>query len=32
MSAHVDGLGHIAIEVDDLEKGIAFYQDVFKTR
>lgn len=29
MSVHVYGLGHIAIEVDDLEKGIAFYQDVF---
>lgn len=29
MSVHVYGLGHIAIEVDHLEKGIAFYQDVF---
>lgn len=29
MGVHVYGLGHIAIEVDDLAKGIAFYQDVF---
>ncbi|TAK08629.1 MAG: VOC family protein [Candidatus Manganitrophaceae bacterium] len=29
MSVHVYGLGHIAIEVDDLEKGIVFYKDVF---
>jgi catechol 2,3-dioxygenase-like lactoylglutathione lyase family enzyme len=29
MSVRVYGCGHIAIEVDDLQKGIAFYQDVF---
>lgn len=29
MSVQVYGCGHIAIEVDDLQKGIAFYQDVF---
>ncbi|MBI3803213.1 MAG: VOC family protein [Nitrospirae bacterium] len=29
MSVHVYGCGHLAIEVDDLQKGIAFYQDVF---
>ena len=29
MSVHVYGVNHVAIEVDDLEKGKAFYQDVF---
>jgi len=29
MSVQVYGCNHIAIEVDDLEKAIAFYQDVF---
>ena len=29
MSVKVYGCNHVAIEVDDLEKAIAFYQDVF---
>ena len=29
MSVHVYGVNHVAIEVDDLEQGKAFYQDVF---
>ena len=29
MSVQVYGINHIAIEVDDLEKAIAFYQDLF---
>jgi len=29
MSVHVYGLNHIAIEVDDIEKAVAFYKDVF---
>lgn len=29
MSVHVYGINHIAIEVDDVEKAVAFYQDVF---
>lgn len=29
MSVTVYGCNHIAIEVDDIEKAIAFYQDVF---
>lgn len=29
MSVKVYGCNHIAIEVDDIEKAIAFYQDVF---
>ena len=29
MSVHVYGCNHIAIEVDDVEKAVAFYQDVF---
>jgi catechol 2,3-dioxygenase-like lactoylglutathione lyase family enzyme len=29
MSVHVYGCNHIAIEVDDVKKAIAFYQDVF---
>ena len=29
MSVKVYGVNHIAIEVDDLEKAVAFYQDVF---
>jgi catechol 2,3-dioxygenase-like lactoylglutathione lyase family enzyme len=29
MSVKVYGCNHIAIEVDDIEKGVAFYQDVF---
>lgn len=29
MSVKVYGINHIAIEVDDVEKAVAFYQDVF---
>ncbi len=29
MSVKVCGINHIAIEVDDVEKAVAFYQDVF---
>lgn len=29
MSVHVYGCNHIAIEVDDVEKAVKFYQDVF---
>jgi len=29
MSFKVYGINHIAIEVDDVEKAVAFYQDVF---
>jgi len=29
MSVHVYGINHIAIEVDDVKKAVAFYQDVF---
>lgn len=29
MSVKVYGCNHVAIEVDDIEKGVAFYQDVF---
>jgi len=29
MSVNVYGCNHIAIEVDDVEKAVAFYQDVF---
>ena len=29
MSVQVYGINHIAIEVDDLEKAVAFYQDLF---
>ena len=29
MSVKVYGCNHIAIEVDDVEKAVAFYQDVF---
>jgi len=29
MSVHVYGVNHVAIEVDDIEKVKAFYQDVF---
>lgn len=29
MSVHVYGINHIAIEVDDVAKAVAFYQDVF---
>ena len=29
MSVKVYGCNHIAIEVDDIAKGVAFYQDVF---
>jgi catechol 2,3-dioxygenase-like lactoylglutathione lyase family enzyme len=30
MSVKVYGINHIAIEVDDIEKAVAFYQDVFR--
>ena len=30
MSVHVYGINHIAIEVDDVAKAVAFYQDVFQ--
>ena len=30
MSVKVYGCNHVAIEVDDVEKAIAFYQDVFQ--
>jgi len=29
MSVHVYGCNHIAIEVDDVDRAVAFYQDVF---
>ena len=29
MSVQVYGCNHVAIEVGDIEKGVAFYQDVF---
>ncbi|HLX25752.1 MAG TPA: VOC family protein [Candidatus Cybelea sp.] len=29
MSVKVYGINHLAIEVDDIEKAVAFYQDVF---
>src|SRR6266513_1589347 len=29
MSVQVYGCNHVAIEVDDIEKAVAFYQDVF---
>jgi catechol-2,3-dioxygenase len=30
MSVNVYGINHVAIEVDDIDKAVAFYQDVFK--
>ena len=30
MSVHVYGINHLAIEVDDVAKAVAFYQDVFQ--
>ena len=30
MSVHVYGINHVALEVDDIEKAVAFYQDVFQ--
>lgn len=29
MSVKVYGINHVAIEVDDIEKAVAFYEDVF---
>ncbi|HTU70167.1 MAG TPA: VOC family protein [Candidatus Baltobacteraceae bacterium] len=29
MSVHVYGINHIAIEVGDVDKAVAFYEDVF---
>jgi catechol 2,3-dioxygenase-like lactoylglutathione lyase family enzyme len=30
MSVHVYGINHLAIEVDDVAKAVAFYEDVFQ--
>ena len=30
MSVHVYGINHIALEVDDIEEAVAFYEDVFQ--
>jgi catechol 2,3-dioxygenase-like lactoylglutathione lyase family enzyme len=32
MSVQVYGCNHIAIEVDDVDKAVAFYQDVFNLK
>src|SRR5712691_10933650 len=32
MSVRVYGINHLAIEVDDVEKATAFYQDVFQLK
>jgi catechol 2,3-dioxygenase-like lactoylglutathione lyase family enzyme len=32
MSVQVYGCNHVAIEVDDVEKAVAFYQDVFNLK
>jgi len=32
MSVHVYGINHIAIAVDDIEKAVAFYSDVFNLK
>src|SRR5579863_9171812 len=32
MSVHVYGINHIAIEVDDITKAVAFYEDVFNLK
>src|SRR5579864_7694779 len=32
MSIQVYGLNHIAIEVDDIKKAVAFYEDVFNLK
>lgn len=32
MSVRVYGINHIAIEVDDIDKAVAFYQDVFNLK
>lgn len=32
MSVHVYGINHLAIEVDDVKKAVAFYADVFNLR
>jgi catechol 2,3-dioxygenase-like lactoylglutathione lyase family enzyme len=32
MSVQVYGCNHVAIEVDDIEKAVAFYQDVFNLK
>jgi catechol 2,3-dioxygenase-like lactoylglutathione lyase family enzyme len=29
MSVHVYGINHIAIEVEDIDKAVAFYEDIF---
>jgi catechol 2,3-dioxygenase-like lactoylglutathione lyase family enzyme len=30
MGVHVYGINHIALEVDDIEKAVGFYEDVFQ--
>ncbi|HEX4666505.1 MAG TPA: VOC family protein, partial [Chthoniobacterales bacterium] len=30
MSVHVYGINHLAIEVDDVAKAVAFYEEVFQ--
>jgi catechol 2,3-dioxygenase-like lactoylglutathione lyase family enzyme len=32
LSVHVYGINHIAIEVDDIKKAVAFYEDVFNLK
>jgi catechol 2,3-dioxygenase-like lactoylglutathione lyase family enzyme len=32
MSVRVYGINHLAIEVDDVEKAVAFYEDVFQLK
>ena len=32
MSVHVYGINHVAIEVDDIKKAVAFYEDVFNLK
>jgi catechol 2,3-dioxygenase-like lactoylglutathione lyase family enzyme len=32
MSVHAYGINHIAIEVDDVKKAVAFYSDVFNLK
>jgi catechol 2,3-dioxygenase-like lactoylglutathione lyase family enzyme len=32
MSVHVYGCNHVAIEVGDIKKAVAFYEDVFRLK
>jgi catechol 2,3-dioxygenase-like lactoylglutathione lyase family enzyme len=32
MSVHVYGVNHVVIEVDDIKKAVAFYEDVFNLK